>query len=81
MSKNIWLMCAHSESGDHYHAAEIWDHEPSEDEINAVRALLDSCEFDPEFDSKDSECYIVVDGKELMTYILDYTILKRTING
>lgn len=77
MSKTIWVMCAHSESGDHYECAESWDHEPSQEEINVVRVKLDSNEYDEESDGDwedDGEASIVLDGKRYISYILDYSI-------
>jgi hypothetical protein len=78
-TKTIWIMTAISESGDHYNACEIWDHEPSQEEINRVRVLLDATEFDPESDEEDWEGFILLDGKKWITYILNYDIDKREI--
>ena len=39
--KEIWIMCLDSESGDHYHACEAWDHEPTKEEINEAKIGYD----------------------------------------
>ncbi len=72
-------MCADSESGDHYHVCEIWDHEPSEEEINRAKIELDATEFDPECDDEDSEFFVEVDGQKYMCYISDVDVSKREI--
>lgn len=80
MSKYIYIMCATSESCDHYHACAIWDHKPSQKEIDRVKIDLDSTEFDPECDDEGSEFFIELDGEKYMCYISDFDIVKREIN-
>lgn len=80
MSEYVWIMSATSESGDDYNPCGTWDYEPSQDEINRIRVQLDATDFDPEFDNKDSENFIKVDGREYMTYILIYNVNKVKVN-
>jgi hypothetical protein len=82
--KYIWIMCAHSESGDRYNACGVWNYEPSQKEIDSIRVELDSEEIDDdnrEFygDADGSDSRIIMNGLEYETYIRDYEILKRTI--
>lgn len=75
----VWIMNAYSESGDDYPVCKIWDHKPSNQEIDAVRVELDSTEFDPEFDREDNEGFIILDCKKYISYILNYDVYKREI--
>jgi len=76
-NKTIWIMNAISESGDHYNSCKVWDHEPSQEEIDRVRVELDANEFDPADHREDWEGFIIVDNKKWITYILNYSIDKR----
>jgi hypothetical protein len=82
MSKEVWVMCCSSESGDHYNCAETWDHEPSQEEIDRVRIGLDASEYDEDCDGdwdEDSEFCVTVDGKRYSCYISDWTISKIVV--
>jgi len=73
--KELWIMCADSESGDHYHACMVWDHEPSKDEVNRVKIKLDCTEIGEE-DKDDADFF--VDGVPYINYVYE-RIRKITI--
>ena len=66
----IWILCADSESGDHYHSCASWTHEPTEEEINRVLIELDAVEM--EDDNEDGFNVIEVDGKKYECYVYSH---------
>lgn len=71
--KEIWILCADSESGDHYHATAHWDHEPTKEEINRELIELDAVEFEPDQDEGFNP--VEVDGKKYECYV--YPIIRK----